>query len=162
MVWEWLDKKYALLYSYDYPHLTEADILGSWKKTAPYNRFDVSMIASDRRKKNNFFIGLMPTLSSWEIAAYLGYGCWNDCPCAEFHIGVQRYWHTLYDTEVVALLFDTMIMRINKSVEDKDTALNFAKDLMVYCNDVILQGYQKLRTLASALINSTYCWFWWD
>lgn len=160
---KWLDTQYEKFYAYTYDNqFTEADILGNWQNVQPYDRFKMLDIHLDKETQPNVYIGLIPTTKNWEIPAYLGYGCWNDCPCPEFHVAIQHYWHHHYGGEIIALFNDRMIMHMAQPVTDQDTALALAKDQMVYCHDVVLQGHQKLRVLASALLNNHYCWFWWD
>lgn len=160
---QWLDKKYAQFYSHTYDNpFTEADILGKWQNVQPYNTFKMSNIHFDNDTKPNFYIGLIPTTKNWEIPAYLGYGCWNDCPCAEFHVAIQHYWHDRYGGEIVALLNDRMIMHMTQPVTDQDAALLLARDQMVYCHDVVMQVYRTINGCAAALLDSKYWLFWWD
>ncbi|MEO0564233.1 MAG: DUF4253 domain-containing protein [Chloroflexota bacterium] len=155
---QWFDDAYKDYYAYD-ESFTEADILGGWEAISPTTTFDITMYGTVRSQQ---YIAFFPTVTSWETPAYIGYGNWNACPSADIHVGIHQYWHTLYDTEIIALINDIVICRVNNPVTDKDAALALAKDQMMYCDDIVNQGFGTLKALASSLIGSTYWSFWWD
>jgi hypothetical protein len=107
-------------------------------------------------------LGLVPTNSSYEVPAYLKYGGWNECPSAEEHVGILRYWHDKYGAEIIAITGDVIECTVTNPPRTKEEALALAHEQFIYCTDIVTQGVETIDALAATLLNSNYWYFWWD
>jgi hypothetical protein len=104
----------------------------------------------------------VPTPRSWEAPAYLSYGGWNECPGAEEHVALLRYWHEKYGADVITLSNDVIECTVSRPPIDRDQALALAWEQFVYCSDIVLQGTETLSSLAATLCGGKTWFFWWD
>lgn len=104
----------------------------------------------------------IPTENSWEIPAFLYWGGWNACPPPEYHVAALKHWHEKYGLELVGINGDSMDMRISRPPKDKDEAISVAKDIYLYCPDIVDQGTDNLSTLAAIMVTRNWWTFWWD
>lgn len=156
----WLQQQWDGIFAYD-ETFHEADIRGDWdEKARPFTKFDLSRLY--RKTVPIQYIGLLPTIVNWELPAYLPFGNWNSCPVPSEHVCIHQYWHSMYQTEIIAMLFDTLICRVGNPVGERDAALHLAREYTAYCQDSVFQGTGTLDLLAAGLMNSTYWLFWWD
>ena len=140
----------------------EEDWRGEWDDDAvPRTQFSMSLIASGERPFPSQYIGLIGTTVNWELPAYLSFGCWNGSPCPHEHVAILHYWNSLYQIEILAMTFDTLVCRVRKPVTTRDAALKLASEHLAYCPDN-LSTYGTLNEFASLLMNSTFWDFWWD
>lgn len=108
------------------------------------------------------YVGLIPTLNSWEVPAYLRFGSWNACPSPEEHVSVLKYWHDVYGTEVVGISHDVMETLSPRLPGQREDAEALAFEQYMYCPDIVDQGTGTLAKLADGLHSSELWYFWWD
>jgi hypothetical protein len=138
---------------------TEDGLRELWPdKIRPYT-FDMLHL---NLKAELVYIGLFETRESWKIPAYLLFGGWNATPFPDEHACIHKYWHTIYETEIVAMTSNTIVCQVGKPVDTREAALDLAREQMAYCSDLVTQGVGTLEALASRLMNSAYWYFWWD
>jgi hypothetical protein len=104
---------------------------------------------------------LVPAASSPEVAAHLHWGCWNDNPCPDEHVAILRHWQATYDAELVSL-GEQMELRVGAPPTEWDDALRLAREMYVYCYDIVDQGVGSIEALAHLLRNGRSWFFWWD
>ncbi len=114
------------------------------------------------RPKKSVFIAQVPTTHSWEVPAYLGLGGWNDCPFSVYLVAVSKYWHDVYGADIAAVTRDTIEYTVENPPTDRKVAEKLAREHFIYCPDIVDQGTQTLRNLASGLVNGKFWCFWWD
>ncbi|BAZ14953.1 hypothetical protein NIES4071_68230 [Calothrix sp. NIES-4071] len=107
-------------------------------------------------------IALVPTTASWQVPAFLKFGNWNDCPQSEVHVALMKHWYELYGAEVVGISNDVVEMQVKNPPKDMAESLHLALEQYIYCYDIVNQGVQTLKNLATALLESKIWYFWWD
>lgn len=108
------------------------------------------------------FLALLPTTVSWEAPAYLRFGGWNACPHPEEHVALFRRWHELYGAEIAGISTDVLEASVSRPPKDRESALQLAREQMLYCDDIVTQGVGLLPGLAAHLLGSSAWYFWWD
>jgi hypothetical protein len=110
-------------------------------------------------------LALVPTPRSWEAAAYLGFGNWNDCPAAADHVALMHAWHARWGAEVFALTEDQAEMYVARPPRTVSEAIEIGQQQYLYAYDNVEQGSPELDTrekYAGALIGYQSWQFWWD
>ncbi|MDZ8050506.1 MAG: DUF4253 domain-containing protein [Aulosira sp. ZfuVER01] len=107
-------------------------------------------------------LALVPTISSWEVPAFLKFGNWNDCPESAIHVCLMKYWHQKYGAEVVGITNDVVEMWVNHPPKNREAAFQLAQEQYIYCYDIVDQGVQTLNKLANLLLHRKVWYFWWD
>ena len=109
-------------------------------------------------------IGLSPAPVSrwWETAAHIRFGDWNECPDSGVHVMLHKLWAETYGARLMTMAFDTLELKIEKPINNRDEALEMATLLYEYCNDSVDQGFGTLEELAASLVGATTWAFWWD
>lgn len=102
----------------------------------------------------------VPVKEPWQVFAYLPMGGWNECPTAEEHMAVAKYWYEQYGAVVAKISNDNIEYYVPDPVTEDDFTL--AEEQLAYCSDIVLQGVGSLTTLAASLRESTVWYFWWD
>lgn len=111
--------------------------------------------------RTDLVVALFPSSEGWEVASFLGFGGWNDCPWAGEHALVWRAWQARHGAELIALTLDSAEFRVSRR-PDRSEALALALDQYVYCYDIVDQGVETVDALAATLETSDYWYFWWD
>lgn len=104
----------------------------------------------------------LPTSDWTEVPAYLGMGGWNACPAAEHHVAAFRSWRDRYGAELVRAGLDTVELRVKRRPQTREEALALAEEMYLYCEDILVQGYEGTAPLAASLMASDWWYFWWD
>lgn len=104
----------------------------------------------------------IPAAHSWEVPAYLNYGGWNECPQAEEHVAIHRYWNEKYGAEIITLKGDVVECTVARPPSSKQEAMELAREQYFYCNDIVDQGTGTLAALAATLLDHGTWFFWWD
>lgn len=107
-------------------------------------------------------IAVLPTQSSWEAAALLKIGGWNDCPQAHEHVALWKSWHERFGAEVACIADDVIEFTVARPPQTREEALALAREQFVYCADIVYQGCETLEVLAASLLKSPVWYFWWD
>jgi hypothetical protein len=134
---------------------------GDWPgDVTPLNR--ISSIYDYRTDKpySELYMALVPSPESWLVPAYLSFGGWNECPPADIHASLFKYWYDIYGAEVIALTHDTVEMRVRMPPTSRETALKLAEEQFVYCSEMDSGG--TVEDLAAQLLNASVWSFWWD
>lgn len=108
------------------------------------------------------YILLIPAQHGYEVPAHLHFGGWNWCPPPENQVAVLRSWHERYGAELVSIGGDVLELRTATRPAFSGEALALAREQFDYCSDVLDQGYRDLATLAAALRETDWWYFWWD
>ncbi|MDZ4764856.1 MAG: DUF4253 domain-containing protein [Chloroflexota bacterium] len=161
----WLDTHWSAYFDAD-DDFGEADVRGEWTNPVyDLTRDPRETLASEilgYKPDATQYIALVETVYSWEVPAHLNYGGWNACPAPAVHVALQRHWAERWGSEIVAATFDTLVCRTRAPLIDRDTALALARDHMMYCDDIVMQGTGTLDALAAELITHQSWFFWWD
>ncbi len=134
---------------------------GSWESDVVGDLYDFE--ANYHFTYDDFGVLLLvevPVKEPWQVFAYLPMGGWNECPTAEEHMAVAKYWYEQYGAVVAKISNDNIEYYVPDPVTEDDFTL--AEEQLAYCSDIVLQGMGSLTTLAAALRESTVWYFWWD
>ena len=107
-------------------------------------------------------IAKIPTENPWELAAWIPMGGFNACPMPEEQVAVFHYWYEKYGAIPAVVTSDIWEMKLDKPPVTDEEAEALAKEHYFFCGDVVWQGTQTIRRLASILKNATIWYFWWD
>ncbi len=111
---------------------------------------------------NRAAIGYASVKENWQIPAFLKYGNWNDCPPAEVHCSVHRYWSERYGARIVGMSSDAIECVVDRPPTTKEDAIELAMQQYGYCYDIVEQGTETILNLAATLLNGKNWYFWWD
>jgi hypothetical protein len=107
-------------------------------------------------------IVVIPAAEAWMVPCYLGIGGWNECPNAEEHAAIFKYWGEKYGATVACITSDVIEMTVARPPATKEEALALAREQYIYCPDIVDQGTESVAALAAGLLNSRVWFFWWD
>jgi len=143
--------------------------LGRWPRKKPelvtFDFRGLPIITHDLASGEPFeevFIVMLPTTFAFEAPAWLRYGGWNAYPPADHHVAALRSWDERFGAELMVLSSNFVAARLGRLITTKEEAEQFAKELYLYCPDIIDQGYGDVRSLAHSLINNDLLLCWWD
>ena len=121
---------------------------------------DVFISLHDNDKMELTLLFEIPTVSPWEIPAYVPFGGWNDCPSPEEMTAVCKYWYEQYQAVPAVISHDTLEMILPEPVPEEK--INpFGREYYAFCQDTIEQGL-PLPLLKEVLRQSEVWYFWWD
>ena len=129
----------------------ENDVVGKEENTAAINHFEFS-------EGTLLYLVEVPVKEPWQVFAYIPMGGWNECPDAEEHMAIAKYWYQKYGAAVACISSDTIQYCLSQPIGGNTMPL--AEEHLGYCED-ILQG-DNLTSLASLIKRSTIWYFWWD
>ncbi len=112
-------------------------------------------------KSSNIPLTLVPSASSWQVPAYLGYSI-ADGPSVVIHTAIMKKWQGQYDAFIMSLNTSTIELQSHKLPVTKELALELAKEYYFYCPDSIAQWAWSLENLARILMTSNLWRLWWD
>lgn len=115
-----------------------------------------------RQYLKSVYILMAPTAIPWEVAAYLNYGGWNECPPPEVQVALHKQWFDKWHAEPFAMTGDIIEMHVRKPVPAGDEAFAVAREQFVYCPDIVYQGVETVSRLAEEIAESDGWYFWWD
>lgn len=104
----------------------------------------------------------IPTPNSWEAPIHVGMGGWNECPESIALAAFARRWQLRYGAEVVSITHDVMEFAVSDPPSTREAAWELAREQYLFCADIVDQGHGSVASLAAALLNSDYWYFWWD
>ena len=104
----------------------------------------------------------IPTRNPWEILGHIPMGGYNDCPTPEYQIAAAKYWYEQYKAVPAVISSNTIEFIIENPPQDLKSAEKLAYEHYLFCNDIIDQGIETIRKLASILKNSMIWCFWWE
>ena len=119
---------------------------GDWPGVAtPMTELHVSKDLLKAGSKATCIIGLLPTPDPTEVAAYLSFGGWNDCPDPQVHICLARRWRDRHGAVQVSNTYDSIEFRVAKPISERKEALER------WANHVA--GAKNTRTSSSSLMS---------
>jgi hypothetical protein len=133
------------------------DILGRFVKSEPQTGFHIGS-----QEYEEGIIAKIPAENPWELAAWIPMGGFNECPTPAQQVAVFRYWHEKYGAVPAVVAYDTWQMTVTKPPSAEEEAEALAKEQFAFCADIVTQGTDTIRGLASGLLNSPMWFFWWD
>jgi hypothetical protein len=136
------------------------DYLGSFVPVAPQNSLNLFML--DYGECDDVVIAKIPVENPWEIAAWIPTGGFNACPSPAEQVAVFKYWYEQYGALPAVVTYDTWQMTLTNPPATKESAEALAMEQFAFCYDIVEQGTETVRGLASTLINSKAWFFWWD
>jgi hypothetical protein len=107
-------------------------------------------------------IAIVTAPEAWMVPCYLRIGGWNDCPDAEEHAALFRYWGEKYGARVACVSGDVIEMTVARPPMTKEAAMELAKEQFLYCPDIVYQGTESVEALAAGLLDARVWFFWWD
>jgi hypothetical protein len=153
---EWLANRVK-----DEPDLFDCP-LGTWPQPQPNHSFIIPMDMMTGQPLAEVQLLLVPTRISHQVPALIGFGGWNDCPMPDVQAAMMKRWNSLYGAELVGIAADVVEMRVTRPPTNREAAELLAREQFIYCTDIVYQGVETLRALASALMNGSSWYFWWD
>jgi hypothetical protein len=136
---------------------------GEWpRKTPQQGNILAHLDILSRKPKEVVCIAKIRTSKNWEAPAYIGNGGWNGCPDSPVLTAFAKRWQERYGAEIVSITHDIMEFSVSKPPSTKEAAVELAKEQYILCSDIVNQGVGDVSTLAAALLNSDYWYFWWD
>jgi len=133
-------------------------------KAIDVQRFFKTRLAEfqEDNERLEILIGLLPTAQSWQAAAHLQFGGFNNCPQPEEHVAVHQYWEQRYGAQVVAMTGNSVEFELRNPVTEKSILDQLALEQLVYCDDIVFQGTETVGGLAASLHGAKHWFFWWD
>lgn len=160
---KWLEERLALVrcvpqrprqpYTPRWPH--PADVALRTEFTTPLSTFL-------KRPLRQVWIALLPIQRSWEAAAAMSFGKWNENPKPLYHVALHHRWQQLFGANLVAMTHDVLEFQVARPPTSRDVALALAENQYNYCPDIVEQGMESIEALALSLLNSNIWYFWWD
>ena len=141
----------------------DPDVVGEW----PGEAVDHGSILLHKdiltgKIKPEVYLGLATIEQPWQLPAVLRFGGWNDCPFPAVHCALHRSWQERFGAEITGMSGDVVECVVRNPPRDRKAALELAWEQFWYCTDIVDQGYGSISTLAAALLDSPYWYFWWD
>ena len=127
-----------------------------------YKHFRPIMNIDIFHEYNKVYIAKIPTIKPYEVFAYIPIGGFNDCPRDEEHIAIAKYWYEKHGIFPIAIGCDTVQYSVKNLTKDGKKFDDLCIELVFYCEDIIIQGYETLKALKDVLKRSTIVLFWWD
>lgn len=115
-----------------------------------------------RGNEEDVFIGVLEAGHSWELPLRLLYGSWNSCPAPGVRALVARYWREKFGAEIAVMTSDTIEFTVASPPVEKEACKALARQMYLYCPDIVDQGVGSVSTLAKCVEGSTTWYFWWD
>lgn len=144
------------------PGMTPGDFFGAYGgKPEKISRF--SSLSDLQGRKAEILLCEVPARHPWEIAAYIPFGGWNECPAPADMVGVLRYWCEKYGAVPAVITGDTLELTVPVPVGASDAA-ELAGEHFAFSPDRVFQGTGTgtLSEVAESLKVSSVWYFWWD
>jgi hypothetical protein len=122
---------------------------------------NMALTACDDADKE-IFITIVPAPEPWMVPCYLHFGGWNDCPKPDEHAALFKYWHEHYGATVATMTYDTLEFTVSSPPETREDAIILAKQHVIYCADIGLEGMGAIENYAARLLYAPVWHFWWD
>ena len=120
------------------------DVVGTDEDIEPINDFEIE-------EGTDLYLVEVPVKEPWKVFAYVPFGDWNECPKAEGHMAIAKYWYEKHGACAAYISNDVVEYYLPSSVMG-DT-MPIAEEHLGYSAD-ILQG-NNLASLAAELKKST-------
>ncbi|WP_215700634.1 DUF4253 domain-containing protein [Clostridium sp. MCC353] len=147
----------AYLWWQEYVNEGNSESASSWEK-GPLPQYDLYLPSYAKR----YLILKVPAKMPYEVLAYVPFGGYNACPLPEEHIAVAKRWYEQYGAVPCAVGYDTLQFYLETPVTDKEDVEQLAKEMMIYCEDIVTQGAEDIEYLERSIRESPFWFFWWD
>ncbi|POP44856.1 hypothetical protein CHU32_13260 [Superficieibacter electus] len=134
---------------------------GEFTDTMPNDQF-CSWWHDEEQLCKEILLVKIPTRNPWELAAWVPMGGFNSCPSPAEQIAVFRWWYEQYGAIPVAVTHDVWEMSVSRPPQSDEDAEKLANEQFAFCEDIVTQGMESIRALASMLKNAPVWYFWWD
>ncbi|RJF87840.1 DUF4253 domain-containing protein [Oleomonas cavernae] len=122
------------------------------------------MIIADYR--GNYYprvhILLIPAKEMAAVPAFLRLGGWDAYPQPEYQVAALRSWHKRLGAELVCASNDRMDILVHCRPRDESEAMALAREIHVFCPDVVNQGPGPIEDYAVYLMQNDWWNLWWD
>ena len=115
-------------------------VVGNDENIPPIDNFGIS-------EGSNVYLVEVPVKEPWQVFAYIPMGEWNECPTAEEHMAVAKYWYEKYGAVVAHISNDMIQYYLPKSV--KGDTMSLAEEPWV----TVTILFSKERILHRLLLN---------
>lgn len=136
------------------------DILGKFVQAAPQSALTLQTLTEE--SSGEVLIAKIPTANPWELAAWMPMGGFNECPAPAEQVAIFRYWYEKYGAVPAAVSYDTWQMTLARPPATEGEAEALAREQFAFCADIVEQGAETIRGLASILKGAAVWFFWWD
>jgi hypothetical protein len=138
------------------------EMIGEWPESLVGDSFKITAAYDvvSGQAWPHVHIAMIPTRDPAEVPAYLRAGGWNDMPESAALVAALRAWRQRYGAELVALAYDSMDIRVERTLSSRDEAIELAQEHFLFCPDALNE--MTLRELAAHLIENDRWFFWWD
>lgn len=143
----------------DYLNFSEEDVISESCEGHAVRKFIGFCDYTDNSVKETI-LAYIPTTKPFEVFAWVPFGGWNECPCAEDMINLSRYWYLKHNAVPAVISHDTL--EFFCAPLDIKSAMETAVEHYAVCPDNVDQGIGTIAALADSLTKSTVWWFWWD
>lgn len=140
----------------------EAQLLGVWPTRVEKQGFVLNTDLTTGQPLDKVFAVEVAVLQSWQLPAFFNVGGWNDCPDAELHCAVWRYWQETYGAHIIGISHDVIEAKVLRPPKTEEQAIELAWQHYLYCRDIVEQGMQTISNLAATLKDHDSWYFWWD
>lgn len=134
------------------------DITGEFAIEEQTNHF----LSIEEAVNEKIILAKIPTDKPWEVAAWVPMGGFNECPMPEEQVAVFKYWYERYGATPALVTPDVWELYVVNPPKTQEESELLAWEQFGFCGDIVWQGVGTVNSLAGALINSSYWYFWWD
>src|SRR5262245_4641637 len=118
------------------------------------------MDLSTRAQDDPVCVILIPTVRSWEAAAYFHFGGWNACPAPWVHVAYAREWSARFGARLLVLTHDTLEFEVACPITSREDAVAMAAVHVHYCSGTPVVASTAQH--AAYLLGAPLWRFWWD
>ena len=143
-------------------------LLGDWVEDPQARRalgvepYSVWRDVRTDRPQARLYIALVPAKEAWQAPAFLQNGGWNEVPSPAEQVAVLHYWHERHGARLRTFSSDVMEFEVARPPTGHDATLALAREHFGFSSDIVFQGVEALRPLASSLDGKRNWYFWWD
>lgn len=112
-------------------------------------------------QEGDILLVTLPVEQPWQIFRLLPIGGWNCCPEAGLIETFCRQLYEKFGARPAAISADTLEL-VPARRPTAEEALELAKQMYMFCPDIVEQGVGSIRALADTLTKSDVWYFWWD
>lgn len=135
---------------------------GEFTDNTPNDEFCCWWDVQKERPYKEILLVKIPTRNPWELAAWVPMGGFNSCPSPEEQIAIFRWWYEQYGAIPAAVTHDVWEMSVSRPPLTDEAAERLANEQYAFCEDIVTQGMESIRALASILKHAPVWYFWWD
>ncbi len=162
----WFEKRVAEYAEYggvfDFDVEIPDELAGAMEEFGPFEQHEfIGPFNHSTNLSEDILLAKIPVTNPWEIFAYVPFGGWNECPSNEELMQITKYWYEKHGAEPVVITHDILEF-LAAPVENPEEAKKLAREMYIFCVDIVDQGVQSVAVLEEIVKNSTVWYFWWD